>query len=256
MKSELSHKIIVASGLAVVVAIGAVTFALRSHPATSVAQISHTPAAVDRFSDAAAPASAARVAEAPAPAAAAQISAAPAPAPAAQIANAPASVAHADSAGPAIRDTTIPDAVEPKIARERHSAKARSNVGTSNSTAARTASAVNSSEKSAAATLPASTDGVKSVDQPTMPLAADAQGGVTSTWSAASDSSITTSVKSEIAADSASKDVDIGVSTTNGVVVLTGTLASKDAIEHVKDVAGKVKDVKSVDASALKIANT
>lgn len=249
MKSELSHKIIVASGLAAVVGIGVVTFALRAHPSTSVAQISHTPASLDQFSTAPAPASAAQISEAPAPASAAQVS------------GAPASVAHSDSVGAANRDTAAPAAVEPKIAADRHLAKARISVATSNRSAARTGPAVNSSERPAAETLAASVDAVKSVDQPTMPsaasrMAADSPEGVTSSWAAASDSSITTDVKSEIAADSVSKDVDIGVTTTNGVVVLTGTLATKDAIEHVKDVAQKVKDVKSVDTSALKISNT
>jgi hyperosmotically inducible protein len=245
MNSELSHKIIVAIGLAAVVGMGAVTFALRSHPATSVAQISHPPTSVAQVSDA--PASGAQVSEAPAPVA--------------QISDAPPPVAPRDSVGAATGDTVIPAAVEPKIAGDRHLAKARISVGTSNSTATRNGSAVKSSEKPAAETLANTMDGVKSGDEPTMPSAAsrmpaDAQEGVTSTWPATSDSSITTEVKSEISADSVSRDIDIGVTTTNGVVVLTGTLATQDAIEHVKDVAEKVKDVKSVDISALKISNT
>jgi len=69
----------------------------------------------------------------------------------------------------------------------------------------------------------------------------------------ASDTQITTDVKSEIAVDSQSKDAAIGVSTTNGVVALTGSLASQDAIDHVKIVVARVKDVKSVDASALTV---
>jgi hyperosmotically inducible protein len=71
----------------------------------------------------------------------------------------------------------------------------------------------------------------------------------------ASDNSITNDVKSQFAADSVGKDVDIGVTTTQGAVVLTGTLASQDAIEHVKGVAERVKDVKSVDVTALQIAS-
>ena len=62
-------------------------------------------------------------------------------------------------------------------------------------------------------------------------------------------------MKSQFAADSISKDALIGVTTTQGVVALTGTLATQDVIDHVKDVAGKVKDVKSVDASALRLAS-
>jgi hyperosmotically inducible protein len=38
--------------------------------------------------------------------------------------------------------------------------------------------------------------------------------------------------------------------------VLTGTLATQDAIEHVKNVAEKVEDVKSVDTSAMKITSS
>jgi hyperosmotically inducible protein len=77
----------------------------------------------------------------------------------------------------------------------------------------------------------------------------------TSTQLAASDGQITTDVKSQLAGDSLSKDVNIGVSTTHGIVALTGSLASQVAIDHVKDVVGKVKDVKSVDTSALILAS-
>jgi hyperosmotically inducible protein len=73
---------------------------------------------------------------------------------------------------------------------------------------------------------------------------------------AASDNRITTAVKSEIAADGSGEDAKVGVTTTNGVVALTGTLASQEAIDHLKGVAEKVQDVKSVDTSELKIANT
>jgi BON domain len=84
---------------------------------------------------------------------------------------------------------------------------------------------------------------------------ADDQKVATSTESAASDGQITTDVKSQLGSDSLSKGVNIGVTTTHGVVALTGTLTSQNAIDHVKDVAGKVKDVKSVDTSALVLAS-
>jgi hyperosmotically inducible protein len=118
-------------------------------------------------------------------------------------------------------------------------------------------------------------DGGTSVDAPTTPsapsgMAANAPEVAMSTEPAASsaapvalgtetataDIRITTAVKSEIAADSSSKDANVGVTTTNGVVVLTGTMATQDAIDHVKGVAEKVKDDKSVDASALRITST
>jgi hypothetical protein len=46
MSSQTSRKIIVASVMAAVVGIGVVTFALRSHPVASVAQIPHPPTPV------------------------------------------------------------------------------------------------------------------------------------------------------------------------------------------------------------------
>jgi hyperosmotically inducible protein len=84
---------------------------------------------------------------------------------------------------------------------------------------------------------------------------ADEQKVATSTDSTASDSQITTDVKSEIAGDSLSSQVNIEVTTTHGVVALTGSLASQNAIDHFKEVAGKVAGVKSVDTSALVLAS-
>ena len=94
---------------------------------------------------------------------------------------------------------------------------------------------------------------------PTAPTAnsssADDQKVTTSTEFTASDGQITTDVKSQLAGDSLSKGVNIGVTTTHGVVALTGTLTSQNAIDHVKDVTGKVKDVKSVNTSTLVLAS-
>jgi hyperosmotically inducible periplasmic protein len=139
-------------------------------------------------------------------------------------------------------------------------AKARTSAVATNSTVTRTVSPADASEKSAAETVASSVDHVKSADESTPPSAmssspADEQKVGTGTEFAASDSQITTDVKSQIAGDSLSKDANIGVTTTHGVVALTGNLASQGAIDHVKDVAGKVKDVKSVDASALILAS-
>ena len=105
-----------------------------------------------------------------------------------------------------------------------------------------------------------SADRMKSAEEPTTTpaissSAADEQKVATSLQLASSDSQITTDVKSELASDSLSKDANIGVTTTGGVVALTGILVSQSAIDHVKDVAGKTKDVKSVDASALILAS-
>jgi hyperosmotically inducible protein len=244
MNSALSRKIIVACGMAIVVGIIVVTFALRSQQPPSVAQISKPPAAVAQIPDAPAPV-------APTPDATAAV---------ASIPDAPAAVAPKDNVGPKIGDTASSAAVEPKVAGNQHPAKARISADTKDRTAA-PEGAVDAHKKSADETLAKNVEGVKSVDDLMMPsdasrTATDVQEGATSNEAAGSDSRITTELKSQFAADSISKDVDIGVTTTQGVVVLTGTLVTQDAIDHVKNVAEKVKDVKSVDTSAMKITST
>jgi hyperosmotically inducible protein len=260
MNSELYPKIIVASGLAVVVGIIAVTTSLRSHHPASVAQLSEPPAAVAQIPDA--PPPAAPTSDIPA----AVVPAPDAPAALAQIPDAPAAVAPKDNVGVKIGEAASAATVEPKVAGNRHPAKARVSADNSDRTAmpeatVAPASSVDSGEKSAGETLANSADGVTNGDEPIMPSAAtrtasDAQEGATSKEFAGSDSRITTELKSQFAADSISKDVDIGVTTTQGMVVLTGTLVTQDAIDHVKNVAEKVKDVKSVDTSAMKITST
>jgi hyperosmotically inducible protein len=233
MNAQTSRKIIVASGMAVVVAIGVVIFALRSHSVSSVAQTPHPPTPI------------AETPEIPVPAAVAQVPDAPAP------------VAASDSVGSNRTDSANPPAVEPKLAHNRHLAEPSTSAIATNDTVTRTGSAADTSEKPATATV---ADSVKSADELTTPQpisssSADEQKVGASTAFAASDSQITTDVKSEIAGDGLSKDVNIGVTTTQGVVALTGSLASQEAIDHVKDVAGKVAGVKSVDTSALILAS-
>lgn len=70
---------------------------------------------------------------------------------------------------------------------------------------------------------------------------------------AVSDSWITTKVKSEILANSASKVFKVQVTTNGGVVTLRGELPNKDAVDLVKMIAEKVKGVHSVDASGLSV---
>ena len=70
-----------------------------------------------------------------------------------------------------------------------------------------------------------------------------------------SDSWITTKVKSEILANSASKALKVSVKTTNGAVSLKGKLLSQDAVDLVKAIAEKVKGVKSVDVAGLVVGS-
>jgi hyperosmotically inducible protein len=245
MNIHKSHRIIVASGMAAVIGIGVVTFALRSDPVTSVAE---TPTSLSPVADS----------SSTAPDSAAQSSAAPAAV--AQIPDAPAAVQHDGSVGTKNADTASSSAVDSKLARDKHPAKAATDAVASTTTVTRTWSAAATREEPAVTTLVNSIDRTKSADELTPPSAtsnspADEQQVATSTESAASDSQITADVKSAIAGDRLSRDFNIGVTTIRGVVVLTGSLASQDAIDHVKDVAGKVQGVISVDTSALILAS-
>ena len=68
---------------------------------------------------------------------------------------------------------------------------------------------------------------------------------VTDTW-------ITTKVKAELMSTKGIPSTDINVTTTNGIVTLSGVLASKAQVQKSVAVAKSVKGVKQVDSSALK----
>jgi hyperosmotically inducible periplasmic protein len=244
MNIHKSHKVIVAGGMAAVIGIGVVTFALRSDPVSSVAETPPSPSPVADSS-------------ATAPDSAAQSSAAPAAV--AQMPDAPAAVQHDDSVGTKNADTASSSAIDPKLARNKHPAKAANDAAAPNTTVTRTGAAAATREEPAVETLVSSIDRTTSADELTPPTTgsspADEQKVATRDESAASDSQITADVKYAIAGDSLSRDFNIGVTTIRGVVVLTGSLASQDAIDHVKEVAGKVQGVISVDTSALILAS-
>ena len=224
MNPESSLKIRVASGMAVVLAIIAGTVALRSHHPASVAQIAQPSAAVAPIADA--------------PAAVAPIPAAVAPIP-----DTPVAITNKDSVGAKTGDAASPAAVEPKVASNRHPAKAHSSADTTETLDKKRVDGVNSAREQM---MPSAASGT----------AIDAQEAPKSDELAALDGVITTEVKSQLAAGSIGKDVDIGVTTTHGIVVLTGTVLTQDAIDHARGVAEKVKDVKSVDTSAMMIPAT
>jgi len=168
---------------------------------------------------------------------------------------------HSDSVGAAITDTAITAKVKSQFMGDSHLKNSDISVTTTNGVVTLTGSASGADAKSAAEKLAGGVDGVKSVDDD-LRIASSSSAGTkmdkatAKTERVASDSWITTKVKSEIMADSVSKGFDVSVTTTHGVVVLTGTLANQDAIDHVKDLTEKVKGVKSVDTSSLKIASS
>jgi len=179
MNSELSRKIIVASGMAVVVGIIAITVSLRSHHPAPVAQTSEPPAAL------------APVPEAPAPVApTADVAAAVAPIP-----DASAAIASNENADAKIDETASSATVEPGVIGNRHHAKARMSANTTDRTVA-PASNVDLGEKSADEKLANNVTGATSVVELTIPpttastTSTDAQDGATSTEPADSESQL------------------------------------------------------------------
>ncbi len=86
----------------------------------------------------------------------------------------------------------------------------------------------------------------------------DAQAGAQTTANEASaqpvgDSWITTKVKADLLATEATKGLDINVTTTNGVVTLSGKLDSKAEVDQAVALARGIKGVKSVDATTLTV---
>ena len=70
----------------------------------------------------------------------------------------------------------------------------------------------------------------------------------------ASDTWITTQVKSLLLADSVSQGLDITVETKDGVVSLEGALDDEDTIDHVREIAEDVEGVRDVDTARLVVA--
>ena len=72
----------------------------------------------------------------------------------------------------------------------------------------------------------------------------------------AADAWITTKVKSEFGTTKGIKATDISVSTSDGVVTLSGSVATEKEKLHAERVAKHIKGVKSVDASGLTVSAT
>lgn len=157
-------------------------------------------------------------------------------------------------------DAAITAKVKAKMMGESALEQSHISVTTTNGVVTLGGSASSSAAKSAAEATATAVEGVKSVDNNLKTPAATQAAGAThdaisKTEQIGSDSWITTKVKSEILASSLAKGFEVKVRTTHGVVVLRGVLASQDAVDEVKNIARKVDGVKSVNATALKIAS-
>lgn len=168
--------------------------------------------------------------------------------------------AHSDGLGAAVSDTAITAKVKTAMMRKDSLKNSDIHVTTTNGVVTLEGSATTSNAKAVATSAAKSVEGVKSVDNNLKTPAssnASAKTGeaVAKSERAVSDSWITTKVKSEILADSVTKGSKVHVKTTHGVVVLQGTLENQDDVDHAKHIAAKVKGVKSVNTSALKVAS-
>jgi len=164
--------------------------------------------------------------------------------------------AHSDSVGAAIGDTAITAKVKARLAGDVRVKDSHIEVHTTNGMVTLSGSAANSDASEAAEQLTRGVKGVKDVDNeieaPSKLSAAAQHAG-----RKISDDWITTKIKTQLKADrSIQGDSDIEVHTFDGVVTLSGTAASKDALEHAQSVARNVKGVKSVDANNLRLASS
>jgi len=85
------------------------------------------------------------------------------------------------------------------------------------------------------------------------PQAASGSDQSSSAGQAVSDAWITTKVKSELATTKGVQSMDVTVRTTDGVVTLTGVLATRTAVRKAIAAARSIKGVRDVDASGLKV---
>lgn len=172
--------------------------------------------------------------------------------------DAPDSAPHSNSVGAAVTDTAITAKVKAKLLDDKRLKDSHVSVTTTNGVVALSGAAPTSTAKDAAGEVAQSVDGVKSVDnQIQAPSLADSAAAkvdhaAKATGKAASDTWITTKVKSQLVADSTARNADVSVKTRNGAVALSGTAGSQQDIDHIKELAQSVDGVKSVDTAGLK----
>jgi hyperosmotically inducible periplasmic protein len=162
----------------------------------------------------------------------------------------------------AAADTATTAQVKKRLATDKRFENSKISVTTTNGIVTLTGRAPTHEIASAAEDVASSVSGVKGVDnQISAPSALEAAAGKVSQGAKtveheASDDWITTKIKGQLLADrSVERGSDINVKTSDGVVTLSGTASSRDALDHARDIARNVKGVKSVDASGLRLAS-
>ena len=165
---------------------------------------------------------------------------------------APEPKAQSEDVRAAISDTALTAKIKATLMSDDNIKSSDIHVTTTNGVVTLEGAVSSADAKAAAETAVRSIEGVKSVDNNLVTPTTNEQ--VAEASRIASDTWITTKVKSVLLADSISKGFEINVDTKDGVVVLEGSLDNEDAIDHVTDLAGDVEGVKSVDTSRLVVA--
>lgn len=134
-------------------------------------------------------------------------------------------------------------------------------VNTANGVVVLTGSAPTADAKHTAEVLAKSVEGVNLVENNIVTpsvvnqLETQTKHAMKHTGNVASDSWITTKVKSSLLADSVTKGLNISVSTKNHVVVLAGVVDTSASVERAATLAKLVDGVVSVDTAGLKAAS-
>lgn len=170
------------------------------------------------------------------------------------------SESHSDGVVKTVTDSAITTLVKASLINDSAFGKSNISVTTINGVVTLKGTTSSADAKALASDHARKVDGVKGVHNKlklaeSSSMATKTNDAVVKTERVVSDSWITTKVKSEVYADSVSKGFKVGVKTLHGVVILSGKLPNQDGIDHVKEIASKVKGVKDVDTTALTIAS-
>ena len=168
-------------------------------------------------------------------------------------------VAHSDTAGAAMGDAVTTTRIKAHLMGKKMLSDSDIDVTTTNGVVTLTGHASSPKAMAYAVKEVGTVEGVKSVDNnltvgSRSKTSAKLYKAADTANQAVTDSVLTTRVKSAMLADSVSKGTDVNVETTDGVVVLKGTLPDQPAIRHAQEIAQNVTGVKSVDISGLATA--
>jgi hyperosmotically inducible periplasmic protein len=163
------------------------------------------------------------------------------------------------SVGAAITDTAITAKVKTKLATDSRLHGSDVSVETNNGVVTLTGSATTASAKRAAEELAENVSGVHSVNNQveapsaTSEVGSSVKSAAKKTARAVSDTTITAKLKTKYGADSRLKGADVSVTTSHGVVALSGSVVSQAQKNHVVYVAKHTDGVAQVDTTALNI---